>query len=55
MRYGRDPLDILLRAEARTCKGCINEMKQKVFDSTMTYDSEGRKRRHTRQDVWAVA
>ena len=25
--YGRNPLDILLEREARTCKGCVHEIE----------------------------
>lgn len=37
MRLSRsDPLSILLRREARTCKGCVYELADTVFGKTLT-------------------
>lgn len=42
-RYSRDPLDILIEAEARTCKGCQFEVKEKIFEVVVTACKKNRK------------
>lgn len=34
-RY-RDPLDVLLRDEARTCRGCIHQVHNRAFGVIVT-------------------
>lgn len=41
--YGRDPLDILIEREERTCKGCAFERKERVFDVKIKICAKGRR------------
>jgi hypothetical protein len=40
--YG-DPLDVLLKKEARSCKGCVHEGKMSWELETINYCEKGRK------------
>ncbi len=41
--YSRDPLEILIAREARTCKGCAFERVKRVFEIKLVTCSKGRK------------
>ena len=51
-RY-RDPLEILLRDEARTCRGCIHQVHAVAFGTAVTIctakDKNGKRRNHGRR------
>lgn len=46
----RDPLQVLLRREERSCKGCRHEFKAAVFGKTIVVctklDAKGKRRNH---------
>lgn len=41
--YSRDPLDILIEREERTCKGCSYEKTERVFDVKIKICAKGRR------------
>lgn len=53
MRLSRfDPLSILLRREARTCKGCKYELTDRAFGQTVkvcTYNQSNNRPKHGRR------
>lgn len=46
----RDPLEVLIRKEEKTCKGCCHESTYSGFGTTITVcmkpDNVGRRRKH---------
>ena len=51
--YGRDPLQILIEKEARTCRGCIHQVHAVAFGTAVTIctakDKNGKRRNHGRR------
>lgn len=49
----RDPLEILLAEESRTCRGCIHQLHDTAFGITVTIctakDKNGKRRNHGRR------
>lgn len=49
----RDPLEILLAEEARTCKGCAREHTETIWGKAITIctakDDKGKRRNHGRR------
>lgn len=49
----RDPLEILLAEEARTCKGCASEHTETIWGKPITIctakDDKGKRRNHRRR------
>lgn len=46
--YSRDPLDIILEREAKTCKGCKHADSLMVFGKTYEACNKGRKKRNAK-------
>jgi len=36
MRMSRDPLDLLIAAESKSCKGCVHQFSQQAFGEIIT-------------------
>lgn len=49
----RDPLKILMAKEARTCKGCVYQLHDRVFGQDIVVctkiDADGKRLRHGRR------
>ena len=49
----RDPLEILLAEEARTCRGCTHQVHAVAFGTAVTIctakDKNGKRRNHSRR------
>jgi hypothetical protein len=41
--YNRDPLDVLIQKEARSCKACVHEIREVAFGQTVMLCALGRK------------